>query len=65
MMELQLRCNMQNDLQKLHANIVIGDSRKMNELHDQGIDLVITSPPILAYKRLWLTRTNWVWTILT
>lgn len=50
MMELQLRCNMQNDLQKLHANIVIGDSRKMNELHDQGIDLVITSPPYWHIK---------------
>ncbi len=42
---------MDNEKEKtLHANIVVGDSRNMDELHNESVDLVITSPPYWHIK---------------
>ena len=37
-------------MKKIHARIIIGDSRKMQEVEDESIDLIITSPPYWHIK---------------
>jgi DNA modification methylase len=41
---------MENKLNTPHVNIVLGDSRNMDELHNESIDLIITSPPYWHIK---------------